>query len=270
LSMGTCALRQLNSSVFDGLVNLAIITLSYNELEELPPGLFVPLQNIYYIGLEGNRLKTVRRNVFGSLTSLQTLNLDSNIVNALDRGLIDEAVNLQTIFFQRNLCASSFFGSFEDSRPQHLQVLETCFSNMRYIIDTTTEGSEEFSFFEGPHPGIALRVNTDNEVHISLTSFDVIWNPVIEILIGTSNNTRTVIRQNQEIDVVTVPTPNILSRDQRNDFRITWDNNVVLVYRGNERFPFMTYTMQYRVPVNFYGLRAVGTTATWSVQPFDW
>lgn len=80
---------------------------------------------------------------------------------------------------------------------------------------------------------------------------------MIEIFIGTSNNTRSVIRVNQETNVVTVPTPNIIARDQRNDFRITWTSHVILVYGGNDAFPFMAYTMQDFFPVNFYGLRAV-------------
>lgn len=126
-----------------------------------------------------------------------------------------------------------------------------------FSLDAITEGDAEFSFFEGPNPGIALRVNTANEVHISLTPFNFIWSPVIEILIGTANNTRSVIRINQETNVATIPTPNILSRDRWNDFRITWANQNILVYRANDTFPFISFTMQDFFPVNFYGLRAV-------------
>ena len=80
---------------------------------------------------------------------------------------------------------------------------------------------------------------------------------MIEIFIGTANNTRSVIRMNQETDVVTMPTPNIIAMGQWNDFRVTWDERVILVYRGNSSFPFMAFTMQDFFTVNFYGLRAV-------------
>ncbi len=80
---------------------------------------------------------------------------------------------------------------------------------------------------------------------------------MLEIFIGAANNTRSVIRMNQDTDVVTVPTPNIVVRDQWNDFRITWANQIVLVFRGNDPFPFMGFTMVDFFPVNFYGLRAV-------------
>lgn len=80
---------------------------------------------------------------------------------------------------------------------------------------------------------------------------------MIEIFIGSTNNSRSVIRMNQDTNVVTVPTPNIVTRDQWNDFRITWANQVVLVYSGNSPFPFMGFTMRDFFPVNSYGLRAV-------------
>jgi hypothetical protein len=78
---------------------------------------------------------------------------------------------------------------------------------------------------------------------------------MLEVIIGTANNTRSVIRLNQETDVVVVPTPNIIRSDQTNGFRVTWANRVVLVFREAEPWPFMVYTMADVFNVNFYGLR---------------
>lgn len=128
---------------------------------------------------------------------------------------------------------------------------------MTLFSDTITEGDGEYTFFEGPRSGIVFRVNTGNEVQIAVTPLSLAWTPMIEIFIGTENNTRCVIRRNQEADVVVVPTPNIIVQNQWNDFRITWENRVVLVYSSNDTFPFMGYTMQDFFPVNFYALRAV-------------
>lgn len=80
---------------------------------------------------------------------------------------------------------------------------------------------------------------------------------MVEVFIGASNNTLSGMRFNQETNVALVPTPNIVARGQWNDFRVTWANQVILVFRGNDTYPFMTYTMESFVPVNFYGLRAV-------------
>lgn len=279
LAMSDCGLQELNATTFEHLRDLTLLVLNYNRIEALPENIFAHLPNITYVTLWGNRLKTLRRNSFGSLLNLSTLDLEGNVLNGVDRAIIDDASRLQTVYFSGNLCASGYFGNFIVSRVQHLLALERCFSNIRYLIgkicpplynilfgikmfprqpiDVTTEGDADFSFFNGSHPGIALRVRSDNEVQISLTPFNFIWNPTIEIILGSVNNTRSLIRVNQETDVVIVPTPNIVARNQWNDFRITWANQIILVYSGNSGFPFMGYTMQDFVPVNFYGLRAM-------------
>ncbi|KAG4079736.1 hypothetical protein HA402_014867 [Bradysia odoriphaga] len=268
LGLSNCRLRNLRATAFENLTNVTFLSLNFNDIEELPEGLFEPTPNLRYIGLWYNRLKVLRRNAFGSLTDLESLGLDGNIVNALDRSIIDDAENLISLFFSGNLCASDYFANFQLSRDQYLPMLDRCFRNMRYIIDTTTEG-EQYAFFDGPQPGIALRVNTDSEVQIALTPFPFVWNPVVEIFIGRANNTLSAIRFNQETDVAVVPTPNIIRQEQWNDFRVTWANQVVMVFGGNDTFPFMSYTMESFVPVNFYGLRAVDSIANWSVQPLD-
>lgn len=123
--------------------------------------------------------------------------------------------------------------------------------------DTVTEGDDEFSFFDARLPGIIFRVNAENEVQIALTPFNFAWNPMIEIFIGSANNTISAIRINRETFVASIPTPNIIRRDQSNDFRITLENHNVLVFIGNDIYPFISFTMQDLYPVNFIGLRAV-------------
>ncbi|KAJ6636570.1 Leucine-rich repeat-containing protein 15 [Pseudolycoriella hygida] len=286
LYLDACDINFLNADAFEGLGNLTYLNLNFNEIEGILPETFAPLTNLNYLGLWNNRVKTLRRNIFGSLEQLSTLDLDGNIVNAVERAVIDDAVNLNTLFFSGNLCANGFFGSFSILRAQYLPIFERCFQNMRYIVDTTTENDGVYSMFEAPSPGIVVSVRSENEVQIVLTPFEVIWTPSIEVFLGSSNNTRSVlwtpsievflgssnntrsvIRINEETDVVTVPTPNIIQQNLWNDFRITWVNQNILVFRGSEAYPFMSYTMQTFFPVNFYGLRAVETSAIWSVQP---
>ncbi|XP_037036889.1 leucine-rich repeat-containing protein 70-like [Bradysia coprophila] len=260
-------LRDLNSVSFNNFPNLTYLALNINSIEEIPSGFFESMPRLNYIGLWANRIKTVRRSSFGTLTELTTLDLDRNLVNAIDREVIDDAVNLNTLYFDANLCASNYFGNFANNRDRYLPMLERCFRNMRYITETTTENDGIYSFFEAPQPGIVLRVRSDSEIQIALTPFNFMWTPAIEIYIGSTNNTLSVIRVNDETNVVTVPTPNIIQRNQWNDFRVTWANQNVLVFTGNNTFPFMSYTMQHFFPVNSYGLRAAESRATWSVQP---
>jgi Farnesoic acid 0-methyl transferase len=112
-----------------------------------------------------------------------------------------------------------------------------------------------YQFYQFPSPGVVMRVDAPQDVHVALTPFNMESNPMIEVFIGAENNTRSIIRRNRDQDVVNVSTPNILRGGQGNDFRISWANFVILVFRDNEVFPFMGYTMEDIYPVNFYGIR---------------
>ena len=99
-------------------------------------------------------------------------------------------------------------------------------------------------------------MNTDEEVRIALSSFDFLWNPVVEIVIGTSNNTLSTIIRNQDTQVVVARSPNIIRPGQWTGLRVTWANHVVLVTREGESYPFLAYNMECIFPVGFYGLRS--------------
>jgi hypothetical protein len=111
-------------------------------------------------------------------------------------------------------------------------------------------------------------VKSQHEVHIALTPFDFPWQPMLEIIIGAGNNTQSIIRRNQQIDVVTVPTHGILSGDQWNGFRIVWANHIILVFKEADEWPFMGFTMVDFVPVNFYGLKS-HNRASWFILPIQ-
>lgn len=76
---------------------------------------------------------------------------------------------------------------------------------------------------------------------------------MIEVVI--SNGVSRII-MNQATEVVAMPTSFLLRPGQWSRFRITWMRNVVMVFEGDDEFPFMAYTMQFFFPVNFYGLRS--------------
>lgn len=101
-------------------------------------------------------------------------------------------------------------------------------------------------------------MQSDNQIQIAFSQFGFLGTPLVEIFIGSANNTQSVIRINGEIDVVTVETPNIIQQNQSNDFRVSWADQNVYVFSGSESWPpFLSYAMQEFFPVNFYGLRAV-------------
>lgn len=98
-----------------------------------------------------------------------------------------------------------------------------------------------------------FEINSDEEISIALTPFDTLWNPIIEIFIA-NNVTRIV--QNQETEVVIMPSQGIFEPGQWNRFRVTWVRNNILVFEDDEDSPFISYSMRYIVPINFYGLRS--------------
>jgi hypothetical protein len=94
----------------------------------------------------------------------------------------------------------------------------------------------------------------DGPVHIAITPSQSSDLPMIEVILGAANNTRSMIRVSNDVDVVDMPTPNVLSIGEWNGFRVTWANNVVTVWRTGD-FPFLVHSMVEFFDVQFYGLR---------------
>lgn len=94
-----------------------------------------------------------------------------------------------------------------------------------------------------------------NDVHISLNPVNFQAVPRIEILIGTANNTRSVIRRNGVENVVDISTPGILENASWSGFRVVFANWMVLVFKEGDTFPFMGFNMQEFYPMTFYGIR---------------
>jgi hypothetical protein len=101
-----------------------------------------------------------------------------------------------------------------------------------------------------------VRVHAYDEIQIALTPFNFAWSPTVEIIIGASNNARSVIRRNLDTEEVAMPTMGIIEAGQWNDFRVTWTNNIVLVSREGE-MPFLAFSMQDIFNVNFFGVRTM-------------
>ncbi|KAG5668555.1 hypothetical protein PVAND_016493 [Polypedilum vanderplanki] len=264
-----CQLRNLNSDSFEGLTGLLTLNLNFNELENLPTGIFRHFERLFYLSLWGNRLKTLKRDQFGDLSFLTSADFDNNVINAIERNVIEDATNLNALLLSENLCASGIFSNFSANRVQHMERLQRCFRNFELSIETTTDNNANYEYHSAPEPGIQFRVLTDNIIHIALSPSNTTQQPLVEIFIGTANNTRSSIRWNQEQEVALVPTPEIIRVGQWNGFRISWANHVVLVSREGEQFPFMVFTIAETFDVNFFGLRTPESRGEWSIQPVD-
>jgi Leucine-rich repeat (LRR) protein len=133
LSFGYSRIRSIAPNAFEGLNGLTYLHLYNNSLQELPAGVFSHF-NVKYLGLRNNRLKTVRRHWFNEVSNLTTFDLSGNLINAVELSLVQEAMGLQTMNFINNLCTSGQFLSFVVNREQHMERLNRCFTNFRFIV----------------------------------------------------------------------------------------------------------------------------------------
>ncbi|KAL7051781.1 hypothetical protein ACKWTF_004621 [Chironomus riparius] len=262
-------IQTINPQWFEGLTGLLSIDFSFNQINELQEGIFASFRSIIDIGLWGNNLKTLNRNAFGNIQNLTYFDLDDNNINAVDVRFLNEASPLTFFHFRNNLCASDWFLNFGVNREQLMPRFSTCTRNFEFIVETSTVAGQAYRFYTAPSPGIQLRVNTNDEVHISLASFNFLWNPSVEIIIGARNNTLSTVIMNQDTEVVVAHSPNIISPGRWTGLRITWANHVILVTREGQSYPFLAYNLQCIFRVGFYGIRSPRSNAVWSIQSVE-
>ena len=107
----------LDVGVFDGLTNLARLSLYGNELISLPDGVFEDLTNLQYLVLGSNDLVSLDVGVFDGLTNLETLRFHDNNLSSLPDGVFEDLTNLEDLYFDNNplVCIPlSAFGSRTD------------------------------------------------------------------------------------------------------------------------------------------------------------
>ncbi|XP_070501428.1 carboxypeptidase N subunit 2-like [Chironomus tepperi] len=259
-------LNSLNPQWFRHLQNLTTLLLTNNRISELPFGVFRPIGSLVQLFLGNNNLMSINRNDFGNLNSLAHVYVQGNQIIAADKQFFDDARSLSFLNFLNNSCASENFRLFYLNRENYMQRLSRCFDNSRFFVDTQTNFTMNYTFHEGRYPGLHAQILSSRDVHITLSNSH---NPRIDIIIGAQNNTRTIIQNNLGSIYANVSTPNILQASQWRTFRVTWVNNVILVFRGDERFPFIAHTMDRPFLIDFYGLKSPYSHTGWRVRPIN-
>ena len=90
------------NGIFDSLVRLRELILSYNLLSELPSGLFNKTDKLLYLDLSYNRLAFLTNNPFSSLYILQYLKLKGNALSAVIGQVFDHLINLRELHLDYN------------------------------------------------------------------------------------------------------------------------------------------------------------------------
>ncbi|KAL7013794.1 hypothetical protein ACKWTF_015582 [Chironomus riparius] len=266
LDLSYNSLTNLNPQWFINLQNLTTLLLTSNRISELPFGVFRPITRLMQLFLGNNNLKSINRNDFGNLSSLAHVYVQGNQIISADKRFFDDARALSFLNFLNNLCASENFIFFYLNRESNMQRLSRCLENSRFFVDTQTNFTINYTFFDAFHPGLHAQILSSRAAHITLSNAHT---PRIEIIIGAQNNTRTIIQNSQGSIYADVSTPNILDLSQWRTFRVTWVNDVVLVFREDEKFPFIAQTIDRPFMIDFYGLKSPLSHTSWRVRPIN-
>ena len=113
------SLRLLNDYTFDGLTQLMVLNVAYNELASLQVGLFDDLVQLVELNLYKNSLETLDIGVFRSLGNLRLLVLSSNNLSTLTTDLFKNLTLLETLDIGQNNLVALPVGVF-----RHLEELK--------------------------------------------------------------------------------------------------------------------------------------------------
>lgn len=95
-----------------------------------------------------------------------------------------------------------------------------------YVIRTRDELDFMQARFETRSHHISFRATACSDVHVGLaTNSDFVPTEMYEVVIGSSQNTRSQIRcESQKCQMVGVDTPAVLDCDRERSFWIQWEN----------------------------------------------
>ncbi|XP_018319203.1 protein NRDE2 homolog [Agrilus planipennis] len=138
---------------------------------------------------------------------------------------------------------------------------------IRDNVDETkisTPDQLQYTFFEAPQEGCCFfGIKAAHDAYIALSSNQI--DPEYEILIGTSYNTRTIIKK-KKTAVIKTFVPNILHKDEVRYFWLKWKNNKLLLGRKDEQQAFANFIDYENIPINYFGICTYGSTGTWIIK----
>ncbi|CAG7785098.1 unnamed protein product [Allacma fusca] len=88
-------LSSIDEMIFSDLINLQTLNLDHNRIESVHPGAFRMTANLRVLDLSHNRLVRLDEKVFGGLGVLRQLYLDHNKIRSVEDRLLENCTNLQ-------------------------------------------------------------------------------------------------------------------------------------------------------------------------------
>ncbi len=112
-------ISELESGVFDDLVNLKYLFLHYNRLARLAETALAPLGKLQILDLRHNRLTAIEPGTFAGLSELEILGLDGNRLTGLEAGTFDGLSSLELLLLANNGIRGIAPGAFGGLRVRY-------------------------------------------------------------------------------------------------------------------------------------------------------
>ncbi|XP_040573970.1 toll-like receptor Tollo [Lepeophtheirus salmonis] len=114
----------LKPGIFDHLISLLLLDLSFNHLSKLEqPELFAYIENLEALNLDSNRLKSISSQIFRLTPNLVILTLSRNELETIQYKTLEGLTHLESLFLDHNKIHSLQSGTFENcTRLQKLKL----------------------------------------------------------------------------------------------------------------------------------------------------
>ncbi|XP_035778417.1 uncharacterized protein LOC118459279 [Anopheles albimanus] len=133
-------------------------------------------------------------------------------------------------------------------------------------IKLETEYDPGYRFVAGEDGECSFKVRAASDLDIALSADYEQTKPVVEILIGAVNNTKSHVRSGAG-ELVEKPTPAILSANEYRGFWIHWNDQVVTVSKQGSKEPIMAYEIDKISPMKVISMGTNGGVSdSWVIE----
>jgi len=134
-------------------------------------------------------------------------------------------------------------------------------------LELYTEDRLVYQFYPANGNSISFRVKAKHDAHIALTTTPYVSQPMYEILLGGWDNTKSVIRRNeQKPDLIEAYTPSILNEHELRGFWIRWEYGLIAVGTEGNFTPILQWSDP-SVNLQYFGVRTGwGAKGHWLIQ----
>ncbi|KAG9474573.1 hypothetical protein GDO78_004719 [Eleutherodactylus coqui] len=224
LDMRFNRIREINSDVFQKLVNLHTLLLNNNQIRRISPRSFEGLEGLKHLYLYKNEIRSVQRNAFHGLRSLEQLYLHFNNLETLDTETFGDLPKLERLFLHNNRITRIHPGTFSkvpslmrlrlDSNPLF------CDCELAWLVDLLRSFSERSSTHtaatcEQPVQLRGTSVSSLSEEQFNCDADVILGNTVYFICRAEGN-----------------PKPNIVWLHNKNEIDTSYDGRLNLLHDG--------------------------------------